>query len=585
MMVLSGFARSITRNYTRPAYALKVDVANFFNAIDRHAIERIIRKDIGEGWCLDLLLKIIWHDPRKRANYRSSPALFKKVPKHTSLMQSELHTGLPIGNLTSQFFANVYLNELDQFVKHKLKCRYYGRYVDDMVLFHQNPKVLNKWQQEIDGFLQDKLSLHLHPNKIWLNRVDKGIDFVGFMIKPGRTYMRTHSLIIIDDILNVIAGHGRLEAAKLLRFKEVPCIQVGHLSKEEVRAYRLADNQLTMNTGYDDDLLRVEITDLMSLDLDFNLEITGFETAELDIIIDGIDTAQDDPADHVPDIEEDALLVTKPSDVWQLGNHRLICGDALDSNVYQSLMQESLAHAIFTDPPYNVKIDGHVCGNGKIKHNEFAMASGEMSEDEFTQFLSKFIANAIQFSIDGSLHYIYMDWRHMFELLGAGRAHYSDLKNICVWNKDNGGMGSLYRSKHELVAVFKHGTEKHINNIELGKYGRYRTNVWDYAGVNGFANQEDLKLHPTVKPVAMITDAIKDCTKRGHIVLDPFAGSGSTLIACEKSGRAARCIEFEPKYCDVIIRRWQDLTGNDAVHTETNQTFIELENLRGDHHE
>lgn len=191
---VSGFARSITRNYTRPAYALKVDVANFFNAIDRHALECIIRKDIGEGWCLDLLLKIIWHDPRKRANYRSSPALFKKVPKHKSLMQSDLHTGLPIGNLTSQFFANVYLNELDQFVKHKLKCRYYGRYVDDMVLFHQNPKVLNKWQQEIDGFLQDRLSLHLHPNKIWLNRVDKGIDFVGFMIKPGRTYMRTHSL-------------------------------------------------------------------------------------------------------------------------------------------------------------------------------------------------------------------------------------------------------------------------------------------------------------------------------------------------------------------------------------------------------
>lgn len=191
---VSGFARSVTRNYTRPAYALKVDVANFFNAINRHALERIIRKDIGEGWCLDLLLKVIWHDPRASANHRSSPALFRKVPKHKSLMQSDLHKGLPIGNLTSQFFANVYLNELDQFVKHKLKSRYYGRYVDDMVLFHENPEVLNKWRYEIDGFLKDRLSLHLHPNKIWLNRVDKGIDFVGFMIKPGRTYMRTHSL-------------------------------------------------------------------------------------------------------------------------------------------------------------------------------------------------------------------------------------------------------------------------------------------------------------------------------------------------------------------------------------------------------
>lgn len=191
---ISGFARSVTCNYTHNAFALKVDVANFFNAINRHALERIIRKDIGEGWCLDLLLKVIWHDPRKNANFRSSPALFRKVPKHKSLMQSELHRGLPIGNLTSQFFANVYLNELDQFVKHKLKCRYYGRYVDDMVLFHENPNVLNKWRYEIDAFLQDKLSLHLHPNKIWLNKVDKGVDFVGFMIKPGRTYMRTHSL-------------------------------------------------------------------------------------------------------------------------------------------------------------------------------------------------------------------------------------------------------------------------------------------------------------------------------------------------------------------------------------------------------
>lgn len=191
---VSGFARSITRNYTKPAYALKVDVANFFNAIDRHALERIIGKSIGEGWCLDLLQQVIWHDPRQNARFRSSPALFKKVPKHKSLMQSELHRGLPIGNLTSQFFANVYLNELDQFVKHKLKCRYYGRYVDDMILFHENPDVLNKWQQEIDGFLKDRLTLHLHPNKIWLNKVDKGIDFVGFVIKPGRTYMRQYSL-------------------------------------------------------------------------------------------------------------------------------------------------------------------------------------------------------------------------------------------------------------------------------------------------------------------------------------------------------------------------------------------------------
>jgi len=412
-------------------------------------------------------------------------------------------------------------------------------------------------------------------------------------LKPRASNPRTHSKkqvqqlansierfgftnpVLVDDTNAIIAGHGRLMAAKQLGMSEVPTVRLSNMTEAEIRAYVIADNRLAENAGWDDDLLRIELQYLT--EINFDIELIGFETAEIDIILDGNEIDDNNAADEVPDIDENAAPITKLGDMWQLGKHRLICGDSTNSETYQNLMGADKAQAIFTDPPYNVAIDGHVCGNGKVKHREFAMASGEMSETEFTNFLSQFIKLSIEYSNDGSLHYICMDWRHMYELIGAGRTQYSELKNICVWNKQNGGMGSLYRSKHELVAVFKNGTKPHINNIELGQHGRYRTNVWDYAGVNSFGkNQSDLKLHPTVKPVAMIADAIKDCTKRNQIVLDPFAGSGSTLIACEESQRIARCIELDPLYCDVIIKRWQKLTGKNAVQAKTGMTFAQL---------
>lgn len=380
--------------------------------------------------------------------------------------------------------------------------------------------------------------------------------------------------IIVDENNAIIAGHGRFEATKLLGLKQVPVMRVKNLTPLEIKAYRIADNQLTMNTGFDENLLRIEIKDLISLDPEFELETIGFETAQIDIILSD-DTPEHDPADDVPAVNE-THIVTKLGDVWSIGNHRLVCGDSRYAETFKSLMIDERAHMCLTDPPFNVKVDGHVCGAGKIKHAEFAMASGEMSEDEFITFLATVIALMVKFSRDGSLHYLFIDWRHVYELLVAGRAHYTETKNICVWNKSNGGMGSFYRSKHEFVVVFKNGTAPHLNTIELGAHGRYRTNVWDYAGVNQFGNQDDLKSHPTVKNVVMLMDAIKDCTRRGHIVLDPFAGSGSTLIACEKTGRKARCIEYEPKYCDVIIRRWQTLTGLDAIHVATGKTFNQI---------
>ncbi|MBA4274950.1 MAG: DNA methylase N-4 [Alphaproteobacteria bacterium] len=385
--------------------------------------------------------------------------------------------------------------------------------------------------------------------------------------------------IIVDKDNVIIAGHGRYAAAKLLGLKEVPTIVVDHLTDAQVRAYRLADNQLALNSGYDNDLLKIELVTLAEMDLSFDLEITGFETAEIDLLLDGPVEPKPDPADAVPEVAP--VAVTQPGDIWQLGKHRLICGDSTKPETYAALMQGDKAQAIITDPPYSVPIQGHVCGLGKIKHREFLMGGGEMTDPEFDAFLEAFMANCVAHSVDGSLHYVFIDWRHVYNVIGAGRQHYSELKNICVWAKLNGGMGAMYRSQHEMVVLFKNGTAPHINTIQLGKYGRYRTNVWTFAGVNSFGKQqEDLKMHPTVKPVAMLAEAIKDCTRRKQIVLDPFGGSGSTLIACEDSGRLARCIELDPLYCDVIIRRWQQHTGGEAVHVASGMTFAQIEALR-----
>ena len=239
---------------------------------------------------------------------------------------------------------------------------------------------------------------------------------------------------------------------------------------------------------------------------------------------------------------------------------------------------------VFIDPPYNVPIDGNVCGSGSIKHREFAMAAGEMSETEFTDFLTTILGHLACHSISGSIHFICMDWRHILELLSAGRKVYAELKNLCVWNKDNGGMGSLYRSKHELVFVFKNGSERHINNVELGRHGRCRTNVWDYVGVNSLheGRLDELAMHPTVKPVALVADAVLDCSKRDGIVLDCFGGSGTTLIAAEKTGRRGYLMELDPSYVDVTIKRFEKLTGKDAIHAENGSSFAEMRRERTD---
>jgi DNA modification methylase len=385
------------------------------------------------------------------------------------------------------------------------------------------------------------------------------------------------SPILVDENGEVIAGHGRLEAARRLGRTVVPTICVSHMSDADKRAYRIADNRLAELAGWDDDLLKIEFEEFAVLDPDL-LDITGFEIAEIEIILDGPPEKKPkaDPADALPQTAG-AVVVTRLGDVWDLGNHRIACGSALEAIVHEILLGNRLAQMVFTDPPYNVKVDGHVGGLGKVRHREFAMASGEMSRAEFVAFLKTAFERIAEVAEDGAIIFTCIDWAHLHEMLEAGHAVFDALKNIVCWSKTNGGMGSLYRSQHELIPVWKKGKAPHVNNIALGAHGRYRTNVWTYAGANTFrrGRMADLASHPTVKPCALVMDAIKDCSKPGGLVLDPFGGSGTTLIAAEKTRRHARLIELDPAYVDLTIRRWEKLTGRPAVHAETGKTFAE----------
>ncbi|MGO4386813.1 site-specific DNA-methyltransferase [Microvirga sp. 2YAF29] len=387
--------------------------------------------------------------------------------------------------------------------------------------------------------------------------------------------------ILIDEKQRILAGHGRLAAAKLLELTHVPTLSLAHLSEAQKRAYVLADNKLAEKAGWDRELLALELGELAQLldGEDFDLTITGFETAELDALFADLGEEPPDPADALPSPKP---AVVQPDDLWLLGKHRLICADARDGTALARLMQSEAARMVFTDPPYNVPIAGHVQGRGRIHHREFAHASGEMSSEAFTEFLTQTLRLCAQHACDGSIHYVCMDWRHVGELHAAGGAVYDELKNICVWVKSNAGQGSFYRSQHELVFVFKKGTAAHVNTFALGQHGRSRSNVWSYPGVNSFraGRMDELAMHPTVKPVALVADAIRDCSHRGDIILDPFLGSGTTLLAAEKLGRRAYGVEIDAVYADVSIRRWMAFTKADPILEATGETYAEVERRR-----
>ena len=387
--------------------------------------------------------------------------------------------------------------------------------------------------------------------------------------------------ILIGDDLRVMAGHGRLAAAKLLGMTEVPVVRLSHLSADERRAYILADNQLALNAGWDQEILAIEFQEL--IDADFDMDVMGFSVSEIDLTLDATKAASPDTSDKgdvIPPLA--AIAVSQHGDMWILGRHRLICGDAQHPNVYDRLLDGTKADLILTDPPYNVPINGHVCGSGKVKHREFAMACGEMSTIDFAAFLATTLGCASANARDGALAYVFMDFRHMKELMHAGEIIFDGHKQLCVWNKGSGGQGSFYRSQHELVFVYKIGTAPHLNNFGLGETGRYRTNVWSYPGSTSLSKTgaSEFAMHPTVKPLRLVIDAIEDCTRRGDIVLDGFGGSGTTLIAADRCGRTARMIEYDPIYCDVIIRRFQAITGKGVVRAGSGVSFDDVAGQR-----
>jgi DNA modification methylase len=426
----------------------------------------------------------------------------------------------------------------------------------------------------LSALLLDPKNPRVHtPRQV--RQISRSLQTFGFIVP-----------ILVDVSYRIIAGHGRYLAAQLLRMTEVPIIMIEHLTPAQLRAFQIADNALAENSDWAKVQLGLNLKELSVENIEL-LEITGLDTTVMDLAILNLESqpsGDEDPADQILE-RIGKKYVSKIDDIWTMNKHRLMCGDARNLTHFRRLVGKRRAHAAFADVPYNVRIAGHVSGNGRMVHREFAMASGEMNSAGYTEFLVESLSPLATFCIDGSLHFVCIDSQHVGEVLAAGREVYDCLKALCVWVKDNAGMGSLYRSQHELIAVFKNGTAPHRNNVELGRHGRSRTNVWRYPGANSFSgrNTEEgnlLALHPTVKPVQLVADAILDSTARGDVVIDSFMGSGTTLIAAERTGRICFGMEIDPLYVDVAIRRWQRHTGGHAVHAATGERFDDMEAAR-----
>lgn len=399
----------------------------------------------------------------------------------------------------------------------------------------------------------------IHPKK-QLAQVCRSIRSFGFLTP-----------MLIDATGMILCGHARFAAANELKLDKVPTVCVDHLTEAQRRAFVIADNKCAEGGSWDEEMLAIEFEALLTLGAEFEIIDTGFTIGEVDTIIE----KQHKPSapTEPPFVPNRVDAVCRPGDLWVMGGHRLFVGDALDASSYRILLESERAEMVFTDPPYNLQIPDVVSGHGKVRHENFAVACGEMSREQFREFLISAMRPMADFTTDGSIHYICMDWRQIELLIGAGREVYSELKAICVWDKQSGGMGSLYRGRHELVAVFKAGTARHTNNVQLGANGRNRTNIWSYPGMSSFGRgrAEKLSWHPTVKNTEMVADAILDCSDPGSIVLDPFAGSGTLAIAAQRTRRRAALIELDPHYCDVILRRFCDATGIEPYNSWTGE--------------
>ena len=368
---------------------------------------------------------------------------------------------------------------------------------------------------------------------------------------------------------------------------ELPVIVVAGLSAAKRRALAIADNKIAQNSGWDRERLAIEIPELAEVLRTEGLDVSilGFDAIEIDRLQTDCEDDAAAPHDEIDPTWSATLAVSKPGDLWVLGSHKVLCGDARSTADLARLMDESRADAAFLDPPYNVRI-GAVVGHGKTRHRDSAMASEEMSSPDYLQFLTTVLDRATSVSREGAIHFVCTDWRHIAELVTVGKQIYGELINIAAWIKSSANLGSFYRNQHELVGVFRVGRAPHINNIELDRHRRSRSNVWRYAAVNAFraGRMDELGARPTAKPVALVIDALKDCTGHGDIVLDTFAGFGTTVVAAERVGRRARAVEIEPRLADLTVRRWQAFTGREARHLGSGLAFDEIERGQRQNH-
>lgn len=387
------------------------------------------------------------------------------------------------------------------------------------------------------------------------------------------------SPILIDENDEIIAGHGRFEAAKILNLSQVPVLSIGHLTNVQKRKLRIADNRISENGGgWDADLLNIEIGELCELEDIADITITGFNDIEIDqILAEPRTKAEVKKLDTVPYVADDEII-TVPGDIWEFdGRHRIICGDSTDRDTFAKLLGDKRVNLVLQDPPFNIKIDGFVSGNGSVKHPDFAMAAGKMSDSEYAEFLGKNFALCSEFANDNAMIFNFIDWRNIMPMLTACKQNFARYINLCVWVKNKAGMGTPYRSQHELCTVFLNKGGTVPDHIKLGKYGRNRSNVWHYYGCNSYGpHRNDLKMHPTVKSFEMLSDIMLDVTSIGDAVLDCFLGSGSTFIAAQRHKRICYGIEYEPKYVDTCVKRFYEAFGIDAINLRTGKTYTDL---------
>lgn len=438
------------------------------------------------------------------------------------------------------------------------------------------------------GSLHDNLRMHVEyrapaelkpPKRILRKHSPRQIE----QIKASITAHGFLNPILVDAEQRIVCGHGRWLAATALGMTGVPVIEAAHLNAEQLRLYAIADNRIAEQSEFDMEQLKLEFVELdaalTDLNLELKLELSGFTTSEIDDLLQGKEPNEESEGSGS---ETEGPAITRLGDLWLLGDHRLLCGNSLEAESYGVLLDGEKAGMIFADPPYNIPT-ASISGNGKIKHRDFEMASGEMSRAEFIEFLATVFRLLAVNSADGSIHFQCMDWKHAGEMLTAGEREYAELKNLIVFAKQSAGMGTFYRSQHELIFAWKNGKAPHVNNFGLGETGRHRSNLWQYKGNSGFHRnrQDELAAHPTVKPWSLVADAIRDCSEREAIILDPFGGYGTTLIAAERTRRKGRLIEIDPLYCDATIRRWQELTGKTATLAASGQSFAEVALKRG----